>query len=145
MPFGEEQVMTTINRLSQISRASLHGALRLSVLSAVLLSAAAPALADACRPTLKVEQTAFTPMQKMQRTWTASVSADAAVCATTSGQFKLKIVRLKENGVDLAFDEGFTWRAGRSDVSLDVWADEAVASYEVGEIAPCPCRQSASR
>ena len=114
-----------------------------SVLS--LLCAAVPAFADTCRPALTVEQTAFTPIQTMQRTWTARVAADAAACATSAGQFKLKVVRLKENGVDLAFEEPVTWRAGRSDVSLDFWADEAVLSYEVGEIAPCPCRQSASR
>lgn len=119
--------------------ATLNRLLQTSVLA--ILGVAAPALAETCRPTLSVQQTGFTPMQTMQRTWTAAVTADAAACATSAGQFKIRVVRLKENGVDLAFDEAFTWRAGRTDVSLDFWADEAVASYEVGEIAPCPCRR----
>lgn len=107
----------------------------------VLLCSAMPAAADVCRPRLTVEKTALSPMQEMQRVWTATVLADASACAAASGPFEIRIVRLKENGLDLAFSERFTWRAGRSDVSLEFWADEAVLSYELGAVAPCACRR----
>ena len=47
----------------------------------------------------------------------------------------------KENAVDFEVREEFVWRPGPVEVSREFWADEAVAAYRVGNIAPCPCRK----
>lgn len=109
-------------------------------LAAVLLGVASPAFAEVCRPSMQVKEMNFSPMVEMQRTWSAALEVDAAACATGSGSFEIRFVRLKENGIDLPFTERFTWRPGRTQVSLDLWADESILSYSIGDIAPCPCR-----
>jgi len=109
-------------------------------LSAALVAVASPAWAEVCRPSIQVKEMSFSPIVEMQRTWSAAIEVDAAACAAGSGTFEIRFVRLKENAVDLPFTERFTWRPGRTEVSLDVWADEAILSYSIGDIAPCPCR-----
>lgn len=114
---------------------------RLSLAVLVLLGAAQPALAETCRPSLQVKEVDFSPAVKLQRTWSAALAVDAAACATREGTFEIAFMRLKENAIDLPFTERFTWQAGRTEISLDVWADEAVQSYAIGEIASCPCKK----
>jgi hypothetical protein len=107
----------------------------------VLLCAGSPALAEVCRPSLQVKETNFSPMIELQRTWSAALDVDASACASRTGAFEIRFVRLKENGVDLPFTERFTWQPGRTEVSLDLWADEAILSHAIGDIAPCPCQR----
>jgi hypothetical protein len=110
----------------------------------VLACGATQALAQAvCKPSLAVKEVRFSEMQLMQRTWSAFLDADASSCASSSGQFQIDFVRIKEYAPDLSFTEQFTWRPGRLEVSLMFWADEAVLHYSIGDIAPCTCREHA--
>jgi len=97
---------------------------------------------QACRPALAVKEVRFSEMQPptRQRTWTAVLAVDASSCATTSGRFDIVFSRLKENAPDIEFREQLTWRPGSANISIDFWADEAVAGYWLDNIAPCPCR-----
>jgi hypothetical protein len=95
-----------------------------------------------CRPELAFKEIHFSPMQPptMERKWTAILSVDASRCATTSGPFGIVFTRQKENGVEMDFQEQFTWKPTSVEVSIDLWADEAVERYWLYNAAPCPCR-----
>jgi hypothetical protein len=95
-----------------------------------------------CRPALAFKQVRFSEMKPptLERTWTAVLSVDASRCATTSGRFEIVFSRAKEIGIDVEFREQFTWRPDSVDVSVDFWADEAVAGYRLNNVAACPCR-----
>ena len=108
--------------------------------------AATPSLAaPLCTPDLAVTSAQLSEIRAAQRIWTARVAVDASQCATTSGQFFIRFVRLKEVGPDLPFSEPFTWRPGVIDVSTDFAADEAVLGYSIGHVRPCACREIGSR
>ena len=95
-----------------------------------------------CRPTLAFKDVRFSPMQppSMQRTWTAVVTVDASRCAANSnGRFEIVFTRLQEFGPDTESREQFTWAAPAVTVALDFAPTEAVQSYRIGIIAPCPC------
>jgi hypothetical protein len=95
-----------------------------------------------CRPTLAFREVAFSPMQPptMQRKWTAVVSVDASRCAANSkGRFEIVFARLQEFGPDTESREEFTWAAPGVNIALDFAPTEAVQSYRIGKIAPCPC------
>jgi hypothetical protein len=100
-----------------------------------------------CKPALAFKEIRFSEMQPptMERTWTAVLSVDASSCATASGPFVMQFSRLKENGPELDFREKFMWRPGQVEVSVDFWADEAVESYRLDSVSPCPCARSVSR
>ena len=95
-----------------------------------------------CRPALAFKEVRFSKMQPptLERKWTAVLSVDASRCATTSGRFGIVFSRLKENGLDIDFQEQFVWEPDLVEVSVDFWADEAVAEYRLSNIAACPCR-----
>jgi hypothetical protein len=93
----------------------------------------------ACKPILTFKEANFSSAQEQRRKWTALPHVDASRCATTSGYFEIKFVRLKEVGPDLLFTEGFTWTPGLFAVSLDFWWDEAVQDFWIGNVRPCPC------
>ena len=61
----------------------------------------------------------LTPEQAARRIWTARIAVDASQCATPSGRFFIRFVRLKEIGPDLPFAEAFTWRPGGIEVSTE--------------------------
>jgi hypothetical protein len=106
------------------------------------VSAAQAVGPQACKPVLGFREVRFSPMRPptMERTWTAVLSVDASRCTTTSGRFGILFTRLKENGMDFDFEERFTWTLPSVEVSVDFWADEAVAGYWLNDVAPCPCR-----
>jgi len=54
--------------------------------------------------------------------------------------FEIDFIRGKEFGPDVQMTEKFRWTAGRFEVSVEFWADEAVLDYRIGFIAPCVCR-----
>jgi hypothetical protein len=95
-----------------------------------------------CRPALAFKEVRFSKMQPptLERKWTAALSVDASRCATTSGHFGIAFSRLKETGLDIDFQEQFVWEPDLVEVSVDFWADEAVAEYRLSNIAACPCR-----
>jgi hypothetical protein len=94
-----------------------------------------------CKPTLTFRDVQFSEMwpPTQERRWTATVVADASRCATTAGYFEAGFSRLKENGIELEFREQFIWSTPSAKVSVDFWADEAVESYWIDSIQPCPC------
>jgi hypothetical protein len=95
-----------------------------------------------CRPALAFKEVRFSEMQPptLERKWTAVLSVDASLCATTSGRFGIVFSRLMENGPDIDFQEQFMWKPDLVEVSVDFWADEAVGGYWLYNVAPCPCR-----
>ena len=95
-----------------------------------------------CRPALAFKEVRFSAMQPptMERKWSAVLSVDASRCATTSGRFGIVFSRQKENGLELEFQEQFTWEPALVEVSVDFWADEAVEGYWLHNVVPCPCR-----
>ena len=95
-----------------------------------------------CRPALAFKEVRFSEMQPptLERKWTAVLSVDASRCATTSGPFGIVFSRLKEIGPEIEFQEQFVWEPDLVEVSVDFWADEAVAEYRLSNIAACPCR-----
>jgi hypothetical protein len=93
----------------------------------------------ACKPVLAFKEVRFSEPQNYLRKWTGVLNVDATSCATDSGLFEIKFVRFKEMGPDLLFTRRFTWRPGRLEVALDVWWDEAIQDYWIGEIPPCRC------
>ena len=111
--------------------------------SGMLFVSAAQAGPDVCRPSLAVTNVRFSEMKPptMERKWTAVVSVDASQCATTTGHFQIAFSRLKENGLEVDFRETFTWQPPLVNVSVDFWADEAVESYWLNNVATCPCRR----
>lgn len=101
--------------------------------------------APLCTPDLAITGAHLADMRASQRVWTARIAVDATQCATTSGRFFIRFVRLKEIGPDLPFSEAFTWRPGVIDVSTVFAADEAVLDYSIGYVRPCDCREIGSR
>ncbi|SRR5713101_4719097 len=95
-----------------------------------------------CKPALAFKEVRFSAMQPptMERKWTAILSVDASRCATTSGRFGIVFSRLKENGLEIDFQERFMWKPALVEVSVDFWADEAVGGYWLNNVAACPCR-----
>jgi hypothetical protein len=93
-----------------------------------------------CKPGLSFAQVRFAEMRDLQREWSAVLDVDASPCATTSGRFDIKFVRIKEMTPDLSFTEQFTWTSGKTEVSVHFWLDEAVLEYSIGTVAPCACR-----
>ena len=81
----------------------------------------------------------------MERKWSAVLSVDASRCATTSGRFGIVFSRQKENGLEIEFQEQFTWKPALVEVSVDFWADEAVEGYWLHNVMPCPCRDWGNR
>ena len=79
----------------------------------IALCGATQAVAEsACKPVLTVKEIRFSPIQQLQRIWTARLDVDASRCATSSGRFDINIIRLKETAPDLPFTEHFTWGPG---------------------------------
>jgi hypothetical protein len=110
------------------------------LVTSLMISTATQAPAGtSCKPVITFEEVRFSEAQNQRREWTATVSVVASRCAETSGQFDIKLVRLKEIGPDLLFTERFNWTPGRIEVSLEFWWDEAVQDYWVGDVAPCEC------
>jgi hypothetical protein len=101
--------------------------------------------APLCTPDLAITSAHLSEMRAARRIWTARIAVDASQCATTSGRFFLRFVRLKEVGPDLPFAEAFTWRPGEIEVSTDFAADEAVLDAAIGYVRPCACRAVGSR
>ena len=129
---------------SRLVGAALCGAI-------LTLGAAAQALAaPVCKPQFVLTDVHFseTHPETMQRRWTAHRSVDASRCASASGRFEILFTRQKENALETDFAEQFTWqaeqftwKAGTVAVSVEFWADEAVESYRLGNVAACPCRE----
>lgn len=106
----------------------------------VLSSAAEPAASQSlCKPILAIKQAQLSEMRASARVWTAVVDVDASLCASTSGRFDIEFLRLKENGPDLSFTEQFVWEEGRVQVSLKLWADEALHDYAIAYVERCAC------
>lgn len=107
-----------------------------------LMSGAQATEPQTCRPGLAFKEVRFSAMQPptMERKWSAVLSVDASRCATTSGRFGIVFARQKENGGELEFQEQFTWKPTLVEVSVDLWADEAVEGYWLHNVVPCPCR-----
>ena len=98
---------------------------------------------EVCRPALAVTEVKFSKwrLPSMERRWTAVVSVDASRCALNSGgYFEIGFARQKENAIELEFRKQFIWLPPSVAVSVDFWADEAVESYWVDNVAPCTCR-----
>jgi hypothetical protein len=101
-----------------------------------------------CRPTLTLSEVQFSAIRtpKLQRSWTAIVSADAADCAVDSGGFfDIVFTRLSENAPDLQFRQRFAWSPFGANVAIDFAADEAVGQYWVENVMPCVCRDRAAQ
>jgi len=109
------------------------------------LAATQSLAAPLCTPDLAITGGHLSDVRASQRVWTARVAVDASPCATTSGRFFIRFVRLKEIGPDLPFSEAFTWRPGVIDVSTVFAADEAVLAYSIGYVRPCACREIGAR
>ena len=107
-----------------------------------LMSGAQATEPQTCRPGLAFKEVRFSAMQPptMERKWSAVLSVDASRCATTSGRVGIVFGRQKENGGELEFQEQFTWKPTLVEVSVDLWADEAVEGYWLHNVVPCPCR-----
>ena len=101
--------------------------------------------APLCTPDLAITSAHLSEMRAARRTWTARIAVDASPCATTSGRFFIRFVRLKEIGPDQPFSEAFTWRPGAIEVSTEFAADEAVLDVALGYVRPCACRAVGSR
>ena len=113
-----------------------------AVLAAILVALAATQAASrqACKPTLSSKASRSSAVLNQQRRWTTVFAVDASRCSTTSGTFDIQFVREKEVGPDLAFTQRFIWSAGRTEVALDLWWDEWVRTYQLGDVTSCPCR-----
>src|SRR5450755_4775438 len=106
--------------------------------AALVLCIPAQAMAGiACKPALTFKEVRFSEAHNHLRKWTGILSVDASHCAATSGPFEIKFVRLKEVGPDLLCTERFEWRAGLDQVAVDVWSDEAVHLFYIGDVLSC--------
>ncbi len=76
-----------------------------------------------CKPAFAVREVKFSAIELDQRTWTARIAVDAARCATASGRFDIRFVRLKEDAPDESFREQFRWTPGEVEVSTLFAAD----------------------
>jgi hypothetical protein len=100
-----------------------------------------------CRPSLTVSAVQFSAIRtpKLQRNWTAIVTANTADCAVDSGGFfDIVFTRLSENAPDLEFRQRFAWSPFAQNVALDFAADEAVAEYRIENVTPCVCHDRAA-
>lgn len=122
---------------------SLHRSISLAV-SVALLGAATASAQDRCRPALALTDVRVSPAHDLQRTWTATLLADASRCTTISGRFEIQFTRQKEYSPDMWFAERFTWQAGRTEVSIDIWWDEWLEDHRITQVLPCPCREQLS-
>lgn len=97
--------------------------------------------AIACKPVLTIRKVRETrgPTVPQPWTWTATIVADTGYCATTSGNFEIDFIRIKEYAPDAQFTEPYKWSSGRFRVSVGLAADEAILRYRIGFIAPCVC------
>jgi hypothetical protein len=93
-----------------------------------------------CKPAITFKQVRMSEIRELQRRWTAVLHVDASSCATTSGRFSITFIRIKEMTPDLLFTEQFTWRPGQIEVSVELWADEAVHDFSIGYTSLCACR-----
>ena len=83
-----------------------------------------------CRPTLTLSEVQFSAIRttRLQRNWTAIVTANTSDCAVNSGGFfDIVFTRLSENAPDLEFRKRFVWSPFAQNIALDFAADEAVA------------------
>jgi hypothetical protein len=131
-------------------RARIRSLPRLGLLTGLLVGGAAgvapPGLAaPLCTPDLAIAGAHLSDMSAGRRIWSARIAVDASQCATTSGRFFIRFVRLKEVGPDLPFSEAFTWHPGMVEVWTDFAADEAVLEAALGYVRPCACRAVGSR
>ena len=110
-----------------------------------VLAATQGLAAPLCTPDLAITGAHLSEMRASQRVWTARIAVDAAQCATTSGRFFVRFVRLKEIGPDLPFSDAFTRQPGVIDLSTVFAADEAVLAYSIGYVRPCACREIGAR
>ena len=94
-----------------------------------------------CKPALAFKHVRLSEMRPptLERNWTAVLSVDASRCATKTGLFEIVFSRLKENAPDIDFREQFEWRPSSVEVSVTLWADEAVEGYWINNVAACPC------
>ena len=106
----------------------------------VVLSATQTVAEQMCKPGLSVTDVRFSDAMNQHRKWSAALNVDASRCAVVSGGFEINFVRIKEMAPDLPFTERFTWTAGKAEVGLDFWWDEAVLEYSIGTVEPCTCR-----
>ena len=100
-----------------------------------------------CRPTLTLSEVRFSAIRtpKLQRNWTAIVTANTSDCAVNSGGFfDIVFTRLSENAPDLEFRQRFAWSPFARNIALDFAADEAVAEYRIENVTPCVCRDRAA-
>ena len=109
---------------------------------ALTVAYASPALSQqTCKPTMAFTETHYSPMTlpKLERTWTVAFTVNAARCATDSGSFSILFTVWKENAPDIEFAETFSWNPDLNVISKELWIDEAVGTYRVSEVKPCPC------
>jgi hypothetical protein len=119
--------------------------LSVSLAASVLVLGGTPSLSmQICKPQLTLVNARQSEIRNQQRTWSANLAVDASRCVAASGSFNIHFVRDKENAPELEFGERFTWHAGehqtaQTEVSIDLWMDEAVLDYAIGYVAPCGC------
>jgi hypothetical protein len=94
-----------------------------------------------CRPVLSLERSAHFDMRDQQRRWTGIVGVDAARCVASEGAFAIEFIRHKENAPVVAFTEHFTWRPGRTEVTVELWRDEWIDANRIVDVAACGCRE----
>src|SRR5215469_3575042 len=113
------------------------------------LTVISPGVAEnLCRPSLTLSEVQFSAIRtpKLQRTWTAIVTADTLDCAVNSGGFfDIVFTRLSETAPDLEFRQRFAWSPFAANVAIDFAADEAVAAYRIENVTPCVCRDRAAQ
>jgi hypothetical protein len=115
--------------------------------ASILVLGCSPSLGmQICKPQLTLTNSSLSEVRRQHRTWTAALIVDASRCVAASGRFEIHFVRDKENAPELEFSEPFTWRTGelriaQTQVSLEMWMDEAVLDYAIGYVAPCACRE----
>jgi hypothetical protein len=113
----------------------------LAGLAGIITTASAQTLAEPiCRPVLTVTAAKLSEMvaPSLERKWRAEVSVDASRCANASGHVEIGVIRAKENAPDEEFVVPFTWQAPSTQVSIDLWADEAIEGHWFN-ISPCAC------
>ncbi len=93
-----------------------------------------------CKPAILSKSARSSEVLNQEHRWTAVFAVDASRCATNSGTFDIDFVREKEYGPDLTFKQRFIWRPGQTEIAMDLWWDERIRDYRVGEITACPCR-----
>jgi hypothetical protein len=126
--------------LLRLSTPNVPNRLAIALAAVFVLSGTTQSMAEIiCKPALTIKETRFSEARNQQRIWTAALAVDASRCATRSGPFEIKFIRLKETGPDLLFSESFMWRPGQVEVSVDFWWDESVHHYWIGEVVPCGC------